>query len=155
MWTEKYQPKRLEDLCIKQDKIDAFSDLVKTSRILVLTGPSGCGKNSLIRTFSKEENLVLKYHFDIKASWVDDLGLNYDHDSIMPDDLQGLIGFIKEIKNGAKSTAQTEFKKSSFFKNNIQIPQKSHTNNAEKSQSKGSIYVVRGLPECLKLSSVY
>ena len=88
MWTEKYQPTCMGDLCIKADKVEAFKKLVESSRILVLTGPSGCGKNSLIRTFSQDEKIVLKYHVDSNPSIVEDLNTNRDQSTnSLPNDL--------------------------------------------------------------------
>ena len=125
MWTEKYQPTCMKDLCIKADKVEAFKQLVKSSRILVLTGPSGCGKNSLIRTFSQDEKIALKYHVDSNPSFVEDLYTSRDQSStFVPDDLQGLMDFIKDIQLGANKTV-VELKKTHFSTvKQVQIPQK-------------------------------
>jgi ABC-type phosphate transport system ATPase subunit len=76
--------------------------LVPKSRILILTGPAGCGKLSLIRTYALSENKNIKYHIDTKLSFVEDLQPNYQPDATMPEDLIGLNAFIKEINVGAK-----------------------------------------------------
>ena len=128
--------------------------MVPKSRILILTGPSGCGKISLIRTYSLNENKVVKYYVDIKPSYVEDLGSNYDPGTIMPDDLVGLITYIKEISVGASAKAGVELKRTGFSSHKpIQIPQMAVV--SDETQQKGSLFVVRGLPECLKLSSVH
>ena len=88
--------------------------MVPKSRILILTGPSGCGKISLIRTYGLNENKVVKYHVDLKPSYVEDLGSNFDPGTMMPDDLVGLITFIKEITVGASGKAGIELKKTGF-----------------------------------------
>lgn len=71
--------------------------MVKKSRILILTGPSGCGKNSLIKTYAQSENIVVKYFIDIKSSYVEDLGKVDDANTFIPDDHLGLLRFINEI----------------------------------------------------------
>jgi hypothetical protein len=46
---------------MKQDKMEEFFDLVDSSKILILKGPSGCGKNSLLRAFGIDKKRVVKY----------------------------------------------------------------------------------------------
>jgi hypothetical protein len=91
---------------------------------LILTGPSGCGKISLIRTYGLSENKNIKYHVDVNQSFVEDLGPNYEPGTNIPEDLIGLNSFIKNISAGANFKA-TELKMSGFTaKKPIQIPQK-------------------------------
>lgn len=60
-WTEKYEPQCPSDVCINPRKakeiLEALYSMVKhelPTRILVLTGPSGCSKSTMIKCLAKE-----------------------------------------------------------------------------------------------------
>lgn len=48
-WIDKYAPISLDTLnIIENGKLELFSKYVSNNRIIIISGPSGCGKNSLV-----------------------------------------------------------------------------------------------------------
>lgn len=54
LWTDKYTPRTLDQTAIQKKKRDEFSKLIQDplTRILIMQGQSGSGKNTLINTFA-------------------------------------------------------------------------------------------------------
>lgn len=60
-WTEKYEPQTSSDVCINPRKAKEIKEVLFSmgkrdleTRLLVLTGPSGCSKSTIIKCFAKE-----------------------------------------------------------------------------------------------------
>ena len=53
LWVDKYAPKCLEDMIVQDKKVQEFSTIMQNEKvkILLMTGPPGCGKNSLINLY--------------------------------------------------------------------------------------------------------
>ena len=99
-----------------------------TAKILVIQGPSGCGKNSLIDCFGDQYKYeVVRYKDTNKTRYdaMDDRdtfgdGEKLDEFTYYPDDLNSLIGYISGLSKMANSktsaTTSFGFAKSSFLK---------------------------------------
>ncbi|KAI7902025.1 Rad17 cell cycle checkpoint protein-domain-containing protein [Cokeromyces recurvatus] len=68
LWVDRYAPKVESDLCVRQDKIKDVKDAINCSsignqqqpiKLLLLSGPTGCGKSTLIRVLEKTMPLEL------------------------------------------------------------------------------------------------
>ena len=66
MWTTKYVPTKSDDLCVYKKRIDECRDwMIRTSnrsedRVLVVSGPPGCGKTTMIRLLANELRLRVR-----------------------------------------------------------------------------------------------
>jgi replication-associated recombination protein RarA len=68
-------------------------------KIMLLTGPPGCGKNSLIDVYCKDNNIELMRYTDGEESKYAELDrdeLVYREESY-PKDLENFIEFIKQL----------------------------------------------------------
>lgn len=61
LWYEKYQPTRVEEVCIHKRKADDVSKVLESMilgsspyRILLLSGPSGCSKSTLVKQLANK-----------------------------------------------------------------------------------------------------
>ena len=64
LWIEKYAPQALEEMIIQDKKIKEFSEIMQNpkAKLLLITGPPGCGKNSLVNLYCKHNNVqVMRY----------------------------------------------------------------------------------------------
>lgn len=59
LWIEKYAPQALEEMIIQDKKIKEFSEIMQNpkAKLLLITGPPGCGKNSLVNLYCKHNNV--------------------------------------------------------------------------------------------------
>jgi replication factor C large subunit len=64
-WTKKYQPKTLNDVVGQQKEIEKIKTSISKTKPLILYGPTGTGKTSIIYAYAKEKNLEL---LEINAS---------------------------------------------------------------------------------------
>ncbi len=64
-WTKKYQPKSLNDVVGQQKEIEKIKKSISKTKPLILYGPTGTGKTSIIYAYAKEKNLEL---LEINAS---------------------------------------------------------------------------------------
>ena len=69
------------------EKVKEFTE--STRKLQILSGPSGCGKNSLVRCFANDANLKIVYYQDNTA-------FEYEQ-SNFPGDLLNLLAFIDKI----------------------------------------------------------
>ena len=64
MWIDKYAPQSLDEMIVQDKKIQEFAQIMQNpkARLLLIAGPPGCGKNSLVDLYCKKNNIqVLKY----------------------------------------------------------------------------------------------
>lgn len=59
LWVDKYAPKSLDEVIIQEKKVQEFSQIMQNDKvkILLMTGPPGCGKNSLINLYCQRNNI--------------------------------------------------------------------------------------------------
>ncbi|QEO21846.1 hypothetical_protein [Candidozyma auris] len=60
-WIDKYEPKRVEEVCINPKKLKEVGELIESMifqrsdcRLLVLTGPAGCSKSTCVKLLAKK-----------------------------------------------------------------------------------------------------
>lgn len=60
-WIDKYEPKRVEEVCINPKKLKEVGELIELMifqrldcRLLVLTGPAGCSKSTCVKLLAKK-----------------------------------------------------------------------------------------------------
>ena len=68
-WTEKYRPKRLEEIkgqeSVLKEMKEFFENFPSSKKILILNGQPGIGKTTITHVFAKEKNYEL---FELNAS---------------------------------------------------------------------------------------
>ena len=77
-------------------------------KVLIIQGPAGCGKNSLIDCFGKDRNFeIIRYQEQKSSNVIDVFGegetCELDENRWYPDDLSALIGYIRQLKNQRSS----------------------------------------------------
>ena len=68
------------------------------AKIVLITGPPGCGKNSLLNMYCQKNNIqVVRYKEEQESRFMcDTLGIINDHTaSNYPNDLENLIHFLR------------------------------------------------------------
>lgn len=160
-----------EAIVIHKKKVIEFEEILESpqAKILILTGPPGSAKNTLIDVYCKkmENSVELTRFVDTKGQAMPDV---YGEQSTFknssdpyPDDLENLLYFIRTKYAQAETTRPKAVMTSSFCKSKV-APTKPHTNpkptittdisNGQQSATKKKrILVINGLPECLKLFS--
>lgn len=119
LWTKKHRPFNLDSHVINKKKKEEFVKICTASaeppsvingrvmnkvKILILQGPSGSGKNSLIDCFGKDRNFEIIRYVEQKSSYVVDVfgeneTLELDENKWYPDDLSSLTAYIRQLKN--------------------------------------------------------
>jgi len=165
----------MDELVIHPKKIDEFIQLTKNPelKILIIQGPSGCGKNTLIETFWNDNSLIAKRCKDVKLlQQDDDLVFRKVKES---DDFISMMNFLSEnyrsrpsnLRNGKKKISRfwKDFNKKMrvSLKNsqrNGNINQTHNNGNSQRNRN-GSIHklqskvlVFNGVPEWLKVYSI-
>lgn len=84
-WCDKHKPLRFEDLCITKKKKEEVLQIIKqmisnssTGRriyTLILVGPPGCGKKTLIEIIAKELNLEMVTYDEPSSEFRKNMGL--------------------------------------------------------------------------------
>jgi hypothetical protein len=68
--------------------------------VLILTGPSGSGKNALIKSYCKKQGQKAIFHKDELLSYVEDLYTVRKYvgtsNQLYPEDLDNLVSFIRK-----------------------------------------------------------
>ena len=85
LWSEKYRPKKLDDIVHQKQSIKVIRNLISTGNLphLIFYGPPGTGKTSTILSICNEI-----FHPDIKSNRCyefnasDDRGINFIRDKI-------------------------------------------------------------------------
>jgi hypothetical protein len=122
LWIVKYCPFDLDSHVIAKKKKEEFVQICKDDnrvKILMLQGPSGCGKNSLINCFGEQYNFEIVRYKDHKTKNVLDVygtsatfGGSDDEmeqeNQFYPDDLENLIYFIRNIIKASKGQKNTQ-----------------------------------------------
>ena len=102
-WTEKYAPKTLSELVVNPKKIEEFKQLVKNCRLLIITGPTGSAKNTMVHTFARENGIQVVVHKDDPDAFVDDLTPQQQtigmSGQVYPEDVLKLRDFVAKIKS--------------------------------------------------------
>eukprot|EP00347_Sterkiella_histriomuscorum_P005182 403357582 len=179
LWSVKYAPKSLDELIIQKPKIQEFEKIMISDnvKLMIFTGPSGCGKNTLIDLYCQKHN-IQKSVFQLESesknyNFLQDNGIyqakvgNLDY----PEDLESLIYFINSstlsaqgsVSGTAKTGLKTTLKLSSF---NTKPNRMSHAdtemksedemrpdNNLQQIQLNRKILVINSVPQCLSLFS--
>lgn len=76
LWTKKYRPRTIDRHCINSKKKEEFVKICTQdyrTKILILQGPSGSGKNSLIDCFGEQNNFEIVRFKDEKSKLVSDV----------------------------------------------------------------------------------
>ncbi len=93
---------------MNKKKKEEFTEIClrdKRAKILIIQGPAGCGKNSLIDCFGEQYNYQVHRYKDTGASM--QLADTYgeaemiDEKHMYPDDLENLLSFIANLKKKA------------------------------------------------------
>ena len=127
IWADKHSPKLLKDVKGNSMSLELFEDFVKNfekhpKKSVVLVGPTGCGKTSVVYTFAEENNYeVLELNasdFRNKAnieafmnSAMNQMSLFMKPKIILIDEIDGLSGM--KDRGGAQALAKL-MEKSSF-----------------------------------------
>lgn len=84
-WLEKYQPQNPDDLVIHNKKLKEVEDWFKNyvarnscNKYLILNGPCGCGKTTVLRVIAKQFNFSI-------VEWITPLDRDYNSDLISDD----------------------------------------------------------------------
>lgn len=121
LWTKKHLPFGLESLVINKKKREEFVQiclaLENKVKILILQGPSGCGKNAMIDCFGEQYNYEIVRFKDERSGFVADVfGMNEGFksedeedafDRWYPDDLENMIFFIKSVTKCGHARTET------------------------------------------------
>ncbi|CDW87611.1 cell cycle checkpoint protein rad17-like [Stylonychia lemnae] len=175
LWTQKYIPTSLDELIIQKAKISEFERLLneQTLKLIIFTGPTGSGKNTLINTYCNQNDIqLIRYKFQNESRYYDleiDSGIR-NFGQTYPSDLESLIYFIRTNVMVSSSNASAGLKRSRFASTKttstlggdqpVHKPddecqfQLSYRMNQEYGTSpihQRKILVINGIPECLTM----
>jgi hypothetical protein len=145
LWTEKYAPQCLEDMIVQDKKVQEFSSIMSNEKVkvLLMAGPPGCGKNSLLDLYCKRHNIeLLRYRDEQDSRFVhESLDIARDFQSY-PADLENIIHYLRvNAKQGQRTAAAV--KASSFAAKKQPL--------VEKQTAQRRVIVFTGFPLCLKI----
>jgi len=144
LWTEKYAPQSLDDMVVQDKKVQEFSALMANEKVkvLLLVGPPGSGKNSLLELYCKRHQVeLLRYKDEQDSRFVHEtLEIARDNQAY-PADLENIIHFLRlNAKQGERAGAAVKASSFAAKKQPTQI----------KTQQK-RVIVFTGFPLCLKI----
>lgn len=92
----------MEELVMNKKKVQEFAEIVTDSKtkILILSGPPGSAKNTLVETFCTQNEKELVKFSDHKNEYLPDV-FGYDKNkqtndgAFYPEDLENLLDFIR------------------------------------------------------------
>lgn len=160
----KYAPKTLDEVIIQDKKVQEFISIVSNdkARLLLLSGPPGCGKNTLIDLYCKQNNIqVVRYKDEQDSKYVyDSLEIAKDpllrNQQAYPNDLENLIHYLR-INAKAQSASAVSgqgLKTSSFSAAAKKKPSLEESKLSQRSSGKDSqrrVIVINGFLLCLKI----
>ena len=99
-WIAKYARQSMDELVVAKKKVGEFVEAASNAQILILTGPTGCCKNTLLKTYCRQKGCQLLYFKDERTEHLDDLYGKHEFipgtSKPYPDDLENLLFFIKQ-----------------------------------------------------------
>jgi len=85
-WLEKYKPRKINEVLVSKDKIKSLKKFVLERKAVILNGPTGSGKTSLVYALADELNYDV---FEVNAS--DQRNKNNINIIVRPSSLEGSI----------------------------------------------------------------
>jgi hypothetical protein len=99
LYTERYEPKRMSELAVNKHKIKEFETFMNhpDKKLLIIQGPPGCAKNTLVKTYCRENNLEFKQYKEAKMLQAcETMGYYNDRPDKKSDDFESMMNFINQ-----------------------------------------------------------